>query len=467
MHEAKTWQQALGGDLPRAGVGIDQTLSLMNQYLIPNGSAIPKPGCTSFITTGATSIGSLATLAGSVAAPQRLGLTAFSYLEELSLEWLARLFELPKGMRGVYSSGGSTANLLALGAARQSTFEALGVDPSENGVTQSCAVYTSKAAHRTIQRACAVLGLGRSAVKLIQTHRNGRINIDALRERVNQDAEQGVLALAIVANAGATDTGVIDPLLEMGKIAKQMKCWFHVDGAYGLPGILDPKHKPQFEGLELADSVIVDPHKWLGAPVGIGATFVADRELLKRAFAQGEAPYLEGSFIPPKKDQWKLSNSMDGLGEPYSDYGIELSAPSRGAVVWALLKEIGVDGLRARVCRHNSMAQYVADRASNEPELELMIEPRLSICCFRYIDPQVKDLDFLNSQIHRRLVHRGVNIPSTTVIEGELAIRPCFVGARTRWQHAEDLVEEVLLHGRELVSEIIQNQGRIKPVRNA
>ena len=177
MSNSDEWKTVLGGSIPKRGRGIEQTLNTMTTHLIPNGSQIPKPGCTSFITTGATNIGVLTSLAGSVAAPQRLGLTAFSYLEEVSLQWLAQLFSLPETMQGVYCSGGSTANLLGLGAARQHAFEKLGIDPAETGVSKACSVYVSSAGHRTIQRACAVLGLGRACVRVIPADKSGAINL--------------------------------------------------------------------------------------------------------------------------------------------------------------------------------------------------------------------------------------------------------------------------------------------------
>ena len=464
MHNLSDWKPILSGGVPCAGIGIDKTIDLMTRYLIPNGSQIPKPGCSSFITTGAATVGSLASLAGSVASPQRLGLTAFSHLEDLSLSWLLELFGLPQSMQGVYSSGGSTANLLALGAARQAAFEAIGCDPSEDGVNQPCRVYASEAVHRTIQRSCAVLGLGRNSVTTVPTDNNGRICIVSLRDALQKDDHNGILRVAIVANAGSTDRGAIDPIAEMSELAREYGCWLHVDGAYGLPGLLDPKFLPQYKGLEDADSIIVDPHKWLGAPVGIGATFVKDKELLRRAFAQGEASYFEGSFVTSGKVNSLITNSMDSLGTPYSDFSVELSAPCRGAVVWALLQEIGKQGLRARICRHNAMAQYIADRARNEKNLELLAEPSLSICCFRYTDARCKDLNELNKRIHRQLVHRGENIPSTTLINGKLAIRPCFIGARSDWQQAENLIEEVRQLGQKILRQILREKSNLNQV---
>ncbi|MBE0616005.1 MAG: aminotransferase class V-fold PLP-dependent enzyme [Burkholderiales bacterium] len=447
MQDAKRWRSALEGSLPEQGVGIEQVIEQLGRDLIPNGSQIPYPGCTSFITTGATSVGALVTLAGAVAAPQRIGLTAFSFLEELSLQWLAEMFELPPQMKGVYSSGGSVANLVALGAARQWAFERIGLDPARDGMRLPCRIYATSASHNTIRRAAAVLGMGRSAVVNIPSDAMGRMLPAALRRQLDADSNNGCVPVAIVANAGATSTGAIDPLRRIGEIAGECGIWFHVDGAYGLPGILDERVRSLYDGLALADSVIVDPHKWMGAPVGIGATFVRDRGILNRAFTQGASDYLEGSVTDEN-----IQHSMDSLGVPYSDFGVELSAPSRGAVVWALIREIGKEGMRERVCRHNAMARLVAERAHAHPNLEVVMEPTLSICCFRYVTDDWEDLNELNRRIHRKLVHRGRSIPSTASVNGVLAIRPCFVGARTSWEHVDELIEEVLHAGQDLAA---------------
>ena len=447
MYNEDSWKTALGGRLPEQGVGCEQLLDIIGQHLIPNGSQVPNPGCTSFITTGATSMGVIATLSGVVAAPQRVGLTAFNYLEELSLQWMAEMFALPSTMKGIYSSGGSVANLVALGAARQWAFERLGIDVAEDGVARPCRIYASSACHRTIHRAAAVLGMGRATVVSIATDKNGRLCPKALRQQLQADAGTGFVPVAVVANAGTTDTGAIDPLREIGEIAAAYQIWFHVDGAYGLPGILDPRVRPLYEGLSLADSVIVDPHKWLGAPVGIGATYVRDRSILNRAFSQGAADYLEGACHDDN-----IQNSMQSMGIPYHDFGVELSAPSRGAVVWALIREIGKKGIEERICRHNDMARLVAGLAHKHPDLEVVQEPTLSICCFRYVSDKVPNLNDLNKQIHLQLVQDGCSIPSTTILNGILVIRPCFVGARTTEQHARELVDSVVDAGNMLLS---------------
>jgi len=449
---AESWRASLDQPLPQHGVGIDEVTRELLEQVIPNGSLLSRPGCTGYITTGGSTVSTLASTAASVASPQRYMSTAFNFLEELSLDWLVEMFGLGD-KKGIYSSGGSVANLLALGAARQFAFEKLGRDPAQDGIDRPVSVYASSECHHTIQRSGGVLGIGRGAIKLVACDDQGRMRVDALEDAIEADLRANVLPMAIVANTGTTNTGAIDPIEAIGKIARQRDIWFHVDGAYGLPGILDERVAPLYQGLELADSVIVDPHKWLGASVGISATFVGDRSLLERAFTQGHADYLEGTIEPIDSSTAKIEHSLDDLGVHYFNFGIELSAPCRGVTMWALLREIGVAGMRERVVRHNDMARELAEHCRQHPQLELLLEPTLSICCFRYVSTQVSDLDRLNQRVHRQLLRENEFMPSTTRINGRLALRPCFLGERTDRPQVEGLLGAVLRIGDALVSE--------------
>ncbi len=454
LHPGYQWREYLDITLPHKGVGIEQVTQELVGQIIPNGSAVTKPGFSSFITTGATSVATLAATAANIAAPQRYGLNAFNFLEELSLQWLASMCRIPH-MQGIYSSGGSVANLLALGAARQFAFEKIGHDVAANGIDRQVCVYASEESHHTIQRSAGVLGMGRRAIRTIACDSQGRIRVDELQKAITKDMKSGVLPMAIVANAGTTNTGAIDPLQAIGEIAKENAIWFHVDGAYGLPGILDERISHLYDGLALADSVIVDPHKWLGASVGVAATFVRDRQLLYRAFTQEPADYLEGAMEQEGSSPSVIEHSQDNFGIPYYDFGVELSAPCRGVVVWALIREIGVEGMIRRIRRHRDMASHIAKVAKEHPNLELLNDPTLSICCFRYVAPNIVNLNLFNQRLHRRLIRENENLPSTTQINGKLALRPCFIGARTNQLHADALLEAVLRIGRELANEIV------------
>ena len=403
MTRRDQWASALQGPLPDEGVGGECVIDELVSTVIPNGARINEPGFWGWITSEPTAVATAASLAATVASPQRYTLTAFNFLEELSLEWLAQLCGLGSHMKGVYSSGGSVANLVALGAARQWALEQRGIDPAAEGLgATSVAVYASVESHHTILRSAGVLGLGRRNVRLIPSDAQQRLNPAALVRALEDDKARGVVPLAVVATAGTTNTGAIDPLRQCGEVARRFGAWFHVDGAYGLPGILDERVRPLYDGLELADSVIVDPHKWLGAPTGIAATFVRDRSILHRAFTQEPADYLEGSFSDPDDAR----SSLESMGIPYADFGVELSSPARGAVVWSILRELGRDGVTRRVQRDNDLARQLAATIRGDERLELLAEPVLSICCFRYRRDGISDLDALNEQVHRRLFER-------------------------------------------------------------
>ncbi|MBK5268386.1 MAG: aminotransferase class V-fold PLP-dependent enzyme [Acidimicrobiia bacterium] len=443
---ADVWRKQLGGPLPTDGAGIDAVIAELTDVLIPNGSRISEPGFSGFITTGPTTAPTAAATASAIAAPQRYTMSAFNFVEEVSLLWLAELAGLGSHMKGVYVSGGSVANLVALGAARQHAYEAVGIDPGADGLTgPSPVIYTSSEAHHTVQRAAGVLGLGRSAIRFVPIDERQRMRPDALEQMMRDDRAAGLLPVAVVAAAGTTNTGAIDPLSALGDIARANGVWFHVDGAYGLLGRLDERVADRYAGLELADSVIVDPHKWLAAPVGVAAAFVRDRAILHRAFTQGPAEYLEGSFVADDD----IHNSMDSMGIPYGDFAVELSAPARGVQVWAVIRELGVSGIRDFIVHDNDLARRVTAAARAHPRLEALTEPELSIACFRYRPPNqsTDGLNDLNERILRRLVRETAFAPSATVVAGAFAIRPCFINPRTTLADVDGMVEAVVRLG--------------------
>lgn len=447
MREA--WAHLEHIELPELGVGADTVVDQISEQLIPHGARMIDPAFWMFITAGPTTVPVVAATAALVAGMQRQTIHAFHALEETSLRWLAQLVGLPGEMRGVYSSGGSTANLVALGAARQFAFESRGIDPAEQGFDGTTSVvYASTEAHHTIQRSMAVLGMGRRNIRLIPVDDRQHMVPEALAQAMDADLHAGLRPIAVVANAGTTNTGAIDPLRQLGEIAHARGTWFHVDGAYGLPGILDERVAQRYDGLELADSAIIDPHKWLNAPVGVAATFVRDRSILQRAFAQGAAEYLEGSFSTQDEG---VVVSVDSLGLPYSDFGVELSATSRGVQVWALIREQGRAGIAERIRLDNDFARYVAERAREDERLESLTDPELSIACIRYVGTgRQSNLDELNERIYRRLLRETPYLPSTTVVNGSLAIRPCFINPRTTWPMVEAFVETLLQIGNQL-----------------
>ncbi|MGH3508814.1 MAG: pyridoxal phosphate-dependent decarboxylase family protein [Nocardioidaceae bacterium] len=446
VRDRAAWLPTFDRTLPAEGAGLDAVLAELD-LAIRNGSRIADPGFSGFITTGATTAGIASAVAAAAAGAQRYTLHAFNALEWIGLRWLAEACGLPEEWEGVFSSGGSVANLIALGAARQATFEKRGVDVAHDGLPTGVVtrIYASTEAHRTIHRSAAVLGLGQNAVRELPTDARQRIDVHALDAALAEDIAAGVVPLAVVAIAGTTNTGAIDPIDDVLEVVRRHGAWLHVDGAYGLPAYVDPDVRPRLAGVAEADSAIVDPHKWLATGVGVAATYVRSPGVLVRAFAEGEAAYLEGSFSDDMDD---AVSQFEEMGGQWADMSLELSAPPRGVHVWAVLREIGLDGLRARVSEHRTFARHLAATADEHPRLESLTDPELSVACIRYRPTRpVDDLDGLTTRLLRRLRRETPYAPSSTVVDGVLAIRPCYINPRTRIEHVDGLAEALVRLG--------------------
>jgi len=450
------WAPLLDEPLPQEGVGAEAVLELLRNVVIPRGLRVGHPGFTSWVTTAPTTTATAGHLAQAVASPQRWWLQPGNHLDSMAVAWLIELLGFPASYVGTFTSGGSTANLVGLGGARQHAAERLGIDPALEGLAAlpEPRVYASPETHHVVTRAMGVLGLGRANIRLVGLDRERRADLRQLESLIREDLDAGRTPVAIVGNAGDVNTGIVDPLPQMAAIAREHDIWFHVDGAYGGWGVLDERVEAAYGDRGLYDSFAVDPHKWLAAPVGTGLAVCRDGDLLARAFTIEPGHYdRERNLEHPSTDDAPAPWSALGSGTP--DWGVDFSTPARGIAVWAVLKEIGADGMRERVRRHNDFARMVAARARQEPELELLSEPQLSICCFRYRPAGWDDaerLDTLNEQIIDELRREGRSLPSSTRVDGAFAIRACYINPRNDREHVELLVEDVLAVGRRLTN---------------
>ncbi len=447
--ERVNWRGLLDQPLPKRAQGLEPVLQDLQKIIIPNGLRIGAPCFAAWVTTAPTTAGALASVAATVSGAQRYMVTPYNFLETVALRWLRELLGIDPKFQGLFVSGGSIANLVALGAARQYAFEQLGTDPARDGMpdTHRWRLYASTEVHHSVFRAAGILGIGRRNVSQIPVDAEMRIDLTALEATLDRDVAAKLVPIALVANAGTTNTGAIDPIAQMVAIARRRKIWLHVDGAYGLFGKLDPRVAALFDGVEQADSVIIDPHKWLAAPTGTGVVFVRDHALQERAFTMEPADYAEGAMV-----EGEIKSTFDSLGDDYLQIGPEMSAPSRGVAVWAILKEIGAEGVRDRVSRHCSFARRVFELASADERLEPLSRPTLSICCYRYRAPSTSEtmLDELNAEIAQRLRIEGI-VPSTTRVAGKYAIRPCFINPRTTVVEVEQMVARTRAIGDELL----------------
>ncbi len=438
------WRPRLAGALPAHGEPAAAVLADLVELL--GGAALPlgAPGFTGWVATAPTVVPVVAQLIAAVAAPSRWWVHPGAALEKVALRWLGELTgvgELP----GALVSGGALGNLIALAAARQRAGARRGIDVAADGVAAlgPVRVYASDDAHHVIGRACAVLGLGRTALRRVPVGRGTGMDVAALEAAIAVDRADGVTPLAVVATAGDASVGAIDPIDALAEVARRHEAWLHVDGAYGGFAALDPRVRPRFGDLGAVDSFVVDPHKWLAVPAGCGAVLVRDRAALEGALAVEAAPYLRVQ----RRGDGDPASPFDELGDGSPAHTLEHSAPARGVVVWAALRELGRDGLAARIARHLDCARRVADRVRAAADLELLVEPVLSICVFRWRPPGVRasgEIDRANEALARAVRARGRIVLSTTRVGGKQALRPCFLGARTGLAEADLVVDEVL-----------------------
>lgn len=445
------WLDKIDEPLPERGVGADETLALIEDVVIRRGLRTGHPGFTGWVTTAPSDVGVAADLAQTVSAAQRWWVHPGNHIDSMAVEWMLQLIGFPDSFVGQFAAGGSSANLIGLGAARQHAGEKLGIDAARDGFTgiHGPTIYASEQAHHVVGRALGVLGFGRAAQRTVPLGGDGRIDVAALRGMLDTDIAAGHTPVAIVGNAGDVNTGKVDDLSALAELARDHDIWLHVDGAYGGFGILDERVRERYGDPADYDSFAIDPHKWLAAPVGTGLVVCRDGDLLGRSFTIETGGYDRERETKVEGDP---PSPWESIGSGTPDWGLDFSTPARGIAVWAILKEIGAEGVRERVVRHNDCARLVARRAAAEPELDLMSEPELSIACFRYSDPDMTDseLDDLNQRILAELRRRGESIPSGTWLGERFALRPCFINPRSGIEDAGRLVDDVLEIGRAL-----------------
>jgi glutamate/tyrosine decarboxylase-like PLP-dependent enzyme len=356
-------------------------------------------------------------------------------VERQVTEWVREIFGFPQGATGLFVTGTSMANLIAVLIARDL---ALGFETRGSGVgagARRLTAYTSTAVHGCVPKAMDIAGLGSNALRLIPTDSRFRIDLEALGKAIERDRAAGFTPFLVVGTAGTVNTGAVDDLAGLAELCRSEKLWFHVDGAFGALAKLAPDLAPKLDGIERADSVAFDFHKWGQAPYDAGFILVRDGEAHKKAFTL-PAAYLQ--------------RAERGLaaGSPWPcDFGPDLSRGFRALKVWFTLKVYGVDALGASISRCCALARTLEARIAATPELELMAPVELNIVCFRY---RAEDSDRVNEEIVVRLQESGIVAPSTTRIGGHTTIRAAIVNHRTGRSEIDALVDSTLAQGRAL-----------------
>ena len=420
-----------GGPLPDDGTGAPPALAELAERARPTATRSSGPRFFHFVVGGTTPAALGADWLTSAFDQMAFSFTSSPLavrLETIAVDWLRELFELPTEFGGVLVTGATMANFTGLAAARGWWAERSGIDVDEQGVsgTEPPVILSSGYIHASAMQAIGMLGLGRANVRRLARDGVGRLDLEAL-ERELASAGGGAI---VIANAGEVNAGDFDPLSEIADLAERHAAWLHVDGAFGLFARLAPESRPLTEGVERANSVTVDGHKWLNVPYDCGFAFVRDPVRLARALNVG-APYLPSPDDP---------RPNPGFLTP------ENSRRARSLAVWATLRAYGRSGYREMVERHLGLARRLAERVDRTPELERLAPVPLNIVCFRARPPGVPEdgLDELNSSLGEALLRDGRVFAGTTSYDGKVALRPAIVN----WQTTErdvDLLVDVLL----------------------
>ena len=415
---------------PAVGEPLDVVLDDFERLIVPGVTHWNHPGFFAYFAITASAPGILAEMLMST-----LNINAMLWktspsateLELRTLDWLRQLLGLGEGWFGLINDTASITTLLALAAAREAKPELAIRERGMAGRTDlpCLRVYTSAHAHSSVDKAAITLGLGHENVVHIETDEDYRMNVDALDAAVRADKARGYLPLATVATVGTTSTTSIDPVPAIAALCAREEMWLHVDGSYGGVAAVVPEMRHVLAGVEMADSLVVNPHKWLFTPIDLSAMFTRRPDVLKRAF----------SLVPEylvTREQSEVVNLMD--------YGVQLGRRFRALKLWMVIRAFGADGLAARLRQQMEMARELAGWIDAEPEWERVAPVPFSLVCFRYAPSGVTDTerDVLNAAILERVNASGTAYLSHTKLHGRFVLRLAIGNLRTEPRHVEN-----------------------------
>ena len=434
-------REAFRRPLPQTPEDVEKVYEEFRKLVLPYPTGNIHPRFWGWVMGNGTPFAMLADmLAAGLNINQGGGAQSGGLVEMQVVEWAREMMGFPPGASGLLVSGGSMANLVGLTVARnaQAGFDirAEGVQGSQRRMT----MYASSEVHSSVQKAVEMLGLGSKSLRLIPVGGKYAIDVDALRRKISEDRTAGMQPVCVIGCAGTVNTGAIDDLDSLAALCREEKIWFHVDGAFGALAALSPDLRGLVKGMELADSLAFDMHKWMYLPYEVGCTLVRDGAAHHRAFTL-TPEYLEHT-----------NRGIAGSEIWLSDYGVQLSRGFRALKVWMSLKEHGIEKF-ARIIRQNvEEARYLEGLVRREPRLELVAPVPLNIVCFRYVGNSrgAVPLNELNKELLLRLHEGGVAAPSYTTLGGKYALRVCITNFRSRFEDFDILVREVLRIGKEL-----------------
>lgn len=448
LRDAPAWREmppevrsAFQEPVPLAGEGEE---AVYQEYLervrpYPNGNVGPR--YWGWVQGNGTPLAAMAEMLASALNPHLAGFNqAPALVERQVIAWLRELMGFPPEASGLLVSSGTMGNLLALavarGAAGGATLRAGGV----RALARQLVFYGSRETHGWAGKAAELLGLGRDAFRQLPAGPDYRLDVGALRAALREDRAAGLHPFCVVATAGTVNTGAVDDLGAMADLCADEGVWLHVDGAFGAFARLSEETSELVRGLERADSLAFDLHKWGYLPFEAACLLVRDADAHRETFRMS-ASYLA-----------ETTRGVAAGGLPFADLGIDLTRSFRALKVWMSLKAYGVEKLGRLIAQNVRQARYLAGLVEAHPELELLAPVALNVVCFRY-GPRGMDaarLDEINREILIRLQEEGIAVPSGTLVEGRYALRVANVNHRSRREDFELLAESVAMLGREL-----------------
>jgi len=448
-------RSAFRAPLPHEGRPAEAVYQSFLEDILPYNMGNDHPRFWGWVMGNGTPLGMLADMLASGLNPNMGGGDhAAVEVERQVLDWCKAMFDWPQTASGLLVSGGSVANLIALAVARNAR---AGFDVRRDGLMSGrpqLTFYTSTEQHSSVERAVEVLGIGAAALRQIPVDDAYRLDITALETQIQADLEMGMRPICLVGSAGTTNTGAVDPLGALADVAEKYDLWFHVDGAFGALAYLAPGGEERLKGLDRADSLAFDMHKWFYLPFEIGCTLVKDAEAHRRTFA-AHPDYLEKTTRGPASGEiW------------FGDYGIQLTREFRALKAWMAFQTYGVDQIGRVIDQNLRQAAYLGRQIEASQSLELLAPIDLNVVCFRFVDPSIEpaDLNAFNQELLIRLQESGAAVPSNTMLKGRFALRCAITNHRSRDADFDLLLETVESIAREMLEKAWRPSAEVAEV---
>jgi glutamate/tyrosine decarboxylase-like PLP-dependent enzyme len=455
----KQLQKILGtSSFPEYGSSAEEIMLKVSDLLLNHSLLNGHPKFLGYITSSAAPIGALADMLAAAVNPN-VGAQILSpiatEIEKQTVKWLAEFIGVSPNYGGVLVSGGNMANFTAFLAARTTKASKSIKEDGLSIATEKIVVYCSKTTHTWIEKAAVLFGLGTKSIRWIQTDADNKMDNKVLEQTIKEDLKNGCKPIMIIGTAGDVSTGAVDDLRAIATICKSYDLWFHIDGAYGIPAAVIPELKTLFDGIEEADSIALDPHKWLYSPLEAGCTLVKDPNHLIETYSSHPVYY-------------NFDNSGDVPMQNYYEYGFQNSRGFRALKVWLALQQVGRRGYIKMIGEDIQLSKLLFDLAEKHPELEAITQ-NLSITTLRYVpsdytlcgENREAYLNKLNETLLNELQQGGEVFLSNAVINGKYCLRGCIVNFRTSKKDIEEIIEIIAREGKK-IHQRLQEKETIK-----